>query len=876
MGYAGKMKIAAVSLLALLAWVAASAPAEASFGVANFTVTARSAGGGIEERAATHPFVLALHLAMNADSAGEPEGVLREIRADLPPGLVGDPLAAPRCRLADFQMDPPQCGAGSQIGRFHGLVTGIGQVNIPIYNLKPLPGNVATLGVSLNGESHLQRLTWTDAGGGAIRFAMALPGSPAIVDVEEEIWGVPADPAHDPERVCLSQEGVVVEGCGSEVEPRPFLTLPASCAGPLRTTLVAISGNEDVAAATALSRDAGGTPRSLAGCDAVPFDPGLRIQTDAGASAPGSLLVGVEISRSEKAERANARLAALHINLPAGLALNPSAGAWLGGCPLTAFETSVGCPAPSWIGSVRLRTPLIDHALSGSIFLAAPFDNPLGSRYAIYLVIEDEATGVVLRIPGQLAARPEDGHLSLSTTGLPPIPFEELELEVAGGARAPLAAPSTCGEYSAQATLMPTTAPFAPEATRTSVFALTHGPGSGPCPPPEVAKNPVPAFELGVVSPAAGTDSSLAIRLSREDTDQRFGSFDLTLPPGLVADLGSVPLGTRVGGVTVKAGVGPEPLALQGNAYLEGPYRGAPYSLAMVVPAQVGPFDLGTITERAAIEVDPRTAQLSVRADPLPQILGGVPLALRDLRLDLDRPGFIHNPTTCGPMAITGTSTSAIGQSVPLSASFRVANCRGLPFAPKLSVRLVGSTRRGSHPRIETVLRPDGGSANLKRVDVSLPGSQLLDPKRIGAVCGLPEAPIEECPAASEVARLEVHTPLLSTPLNGPVFLRPSKGRLPGLVADLDGAIRLRLIGQLGSAQGRLRFAFSDLPDVPFDKLTLRVTGGRRGILVNSGGVCKGSRRLAVTLWSHSGRTRKLSPRLKAHCGRGYSTDGAR
>ncbi len=854
--------------LLLLAVLVAPSPAAADFGISTFTVTARTVAGTIDQRAASHPFALDIHLAVNTDQNGEPEDTLREIRTDLPPGLLGNPLATPRCSLLEFASSPPGCAAATQIGILRGIVTDIGQITTPVYNLEPLPGSAATFGISVNGEPHMQRLTLADAGAGSsIRLRMVLPSEPAIVDVEEEIWGVPADPAHDPERVCRDAEEAE-EGCSSEAAERPLLTLPASCAEPLRTILTAVSADEPkrVAVATAFSRDAGGNPSPLAGCDAVPFDPRLTLQIGGSASAPTSLAIGLEVPQYEGAELAAASLAALQVDFPQGLALNPSAGAWLSGCPPSAIGAAGSCPASSRLGSVKMWTPMVDHPLNGSIYLATPSENPFGSRYVIYLVIEDEATGTVLKIPGRLEADPEDGRLGATIADLPQIPFERLELEFAGGSRAPLAAPPICGEYPAEAVLTPSTAPFALPVTRTAAFALSTGPGFGPCPPPEAERNAAPSFQAGTVSAAAGTDSPLAIQLSRNDTDQHFGSFELTLPPGLVANLGSLPFGTAVGSVEVEAGLGAEPLVLNGTAYLEGPYRGAPYSLAVVVPVRAGPFDLGTIAERMAVRVDPATAQLSVRSDSLPRILAGVPLELRRLRIDLDRPGFIRNPTSCKPAAIAGSAITAVGQSAPLSAGFRVANCAGLPFQPRLSVHLLGSTARGAHPTVRATLRPGRSIAALERLVVTLPGSELLDAKRIGAICALPAAEIENCPTGSAVAHLEARTPLLSGPLAGPVFLRPSTGRLPGLTAVLDGAVQLRLSGHIGSANGRIRFGFTGLPDAPFDELTLRVAGGRKGILVNSGGVCSGARRLTATLSSHGGRVLTAHPRLRARC----------
>ena len=77
----------------------------------------------------------------------------------------------------------------------------------------------------------------------------------------------------------------------------------------------------------------------------------------------------------------------------------------------------------------------------------------------------------------------------------------------------------------------------------------------------------------------------------------------------------------------VGAGPGTSPFFAAGKAYLAGPYKGAPLSFAVITPAVAGPFDLGTIVVRNALYLDPATAQVTVKSDPLPQILDGIPAA---------------------------------------------------------------------------------------------------------------------------------------------------------------------------------------------------------------------------------------------------------
>ena len=89
--------------------------------------------------------------------------------------------------------------------------------------------------------------------------------------------------------------------------------------------------------------------------------------------------------------------------------------------------------------------------------------------------------------------------------------------------------------------------------------------------------------------------------------------------------------------------------------FLEGQYGDAPFSLKVVVPAKAGPFDLGEVVVRQKIYVDPITAQVTVVSDPVPTIVKGVPVRLQRLEVNVDKPGFMINPTSCAAKAIAGT-----------------------------------------------------------------------------------------------------------------------------------------------------------------------------------------------------------------------------
>jgi hypothetical protein len=859
------------------------APARATaFGIESFTITARNADGTIDELAGTHPFSLEVHAGVNTGRAAGPEEPLRRVEVSLPPGLVGSALDVPRCSA----VSPASCSGSDQVGVLRGIVAGLGQVTAPIYNLAPELGHAAAFGVTINGESFIQRLSLAGVGAGSsIRLSGSVSPGLGLTDIDEQIWGVPADPGHDPERICRSSSGELIEGCPSGAEPMPLLTLPGSCSGPMVTTLTATSfGPSPVTAvATALSRDAGENPRSLVGCEGVPFDSRLTVQSEAAALAPSALGIGIEVPQYEgSGVTAAAFVTELEIKLPEGLALNPTAGSWLSSCSPAAIglESTAGaeppafdekraeCPASSRFGSVKLRTPLVDHELDGAIYLATPTANPFDARYAIYLVVEDEATGTILKIPGRLDADPNDGRLTATIPELPQFPFEELELEFSGGSRAPLVSPPECGRYTTEATFTPSTAPFGSVITRSGGFTLDRGSGGKPCPPPEAERNTKPSFQAGTTMPVAGAAAPLVVKFSREDTDQHLGSFELTLPPGLLANLGGVSVGTEVGSARVEAGVGPEPLRLDGTVYLGGPYKGDPYSLTIVVPAQAGPFDLGTIVERVAVNIDPATAQISVHSDPLPQILDGMPLQLRGLRIDLDRPGFIRNPTSCEPMAISGSATSSLGQTAPLSMPFQVGECARLRFRPKLSLRLTGALGRNGHPGVRAVMSGAEGEATPVSAGFTLPADELLDLGHIRDLCPR-GAKDDQCPPSSRLGSVRLESPFLAEPLTGMLYLRVPSHRLPALSAELhSGSLGFVLHGRTTDSHGRVGVSLESLPDIPFSQAVFSLAGGRSGIVVNSRSLCSSPARAAASFVAHSGKRRKLRlrPPLGGHC----------
>ncbi len=473
------------------------------------------------------------------------------------------------------------------------------------------------------------------------------------------------------------------------------------------------------------------------------------------------------------------------------------------------------CPDASQIGTVRIDSPAqLDHPLFGSVYLATPGQNPYGSLIAIYMTLTDTSSGINVKLPARIDPDPASGRLRVSIAEAPQLPFEDLDLELFKGTAAPLRTPSVCTTYTVETQLTPTSAPEGAPRRPKDSFTIANGAGAGACPKDSASVPDSTHFSAGTADPSAGIYSPFVLRLTRPDGSLPLRDIDTTLPEGLLARVAGVPLcpegalvaavansgaaelrspscpaASRIGAVATAAGAGPAPENLIGSAYLAGPYRGAPLSLALVTPALAGPFDLGTVVLRVALHVDPQTTRVTATSDPFPASLGGVPLDLRSVALNLD-PGFAKNPTSCYPLEFSG----------PQSARFQIGDCRKLAFKPKLELALKGSTERGAHPALSATLTNSAKrtAANIAGLDLNLPRSLRFDKAHLGA-------------AGTVYGQATVTTPLLDQPLHGPLTVRRS-GIATQLIVDLHGQTDLVLAGRPAGKQsrcdaGQLRFA---------------------------------------------------------------------
>jgi len=597
------------------------------------------------------------------------------------------------------------------------------------------------------------------------------------------------------------------------------------------------------------------------------------------------------------------------VTLPKGIVINPSSANGLGACspqqmgilppsgePGTHFNRQApSCPESSNLGTVKVITPVFNDPLHGHVYLATPHDNPFGSLLALYLNVEGH--GLQIKLAGKVTADPQSGQLTTTFVENPQLPVEELQLQLNPGALGPLRTPAACGTYTSTASLTPWSAPQSgPAATPSDSYAIDRAAGGGACSTPPAA----PAFDAGTVTAVSGIYSPFALNLSREDGSPEIAGLDDTLPPGLLAKLAGVPycsdaglaaaaakdgkaeqaqpscsVASQVGTVTVGAGAGPGPFYAAGKAYLTGPYKGAPLSLAVIVPAVAGPFDLGTVVVRTALQVDPTTAQVRAVSDPFPHILQGIPIDIRSIALRIDRDRFIRTPTSCDPFAVTGSALFTNGQSAPTTSRFQVAECGRLGFKPKLKLSLTGQTKRVGHPKVKAVLSAPADEANIAATTVMLPSSEFIDNAHINNPCTRVQFAADQCPANSILGFAKATTPLLDKPLEGPVYFRSNGGEreLPDMVADLNGQIHVTLVGFIdavkvkGTEQSRVRTRFQNVPDAPVSRFELSLFGGKRGLLQNSRDLCgAGLGKASLQLIAHNGVSREYGQKLATSC----------
>jgi hypothetical protein len=908
----------------------AAHPAQGNFGLSEFDVEFAPSPGEPPMRAGSHPAAMTISLGANLDGAGIPEGWLRDIVVKQIQGLVGDTTAYPRCSNTDFldiEEGLSACAVDTQVGinAVEANEPDIWTLS-PIYNLAPPPGVLVRLGFTAALANVVVDVgLTTDPPYRAVGASRNTSQLAKVLANKLQLWGDPSDPEHDELRGKCGVGAVSVEpgedfdfegfgeSCPIPPRSRPFLTLPTDCSAPLATDYEVLSWEGESESGSILTHDESGAPAPFNDCASLKFEPSISAQpTSRAAQSPTGLDVSLDVADEgliSVGGRAQSSIREVVFTLPQGMTANPSVAEGLEVCSEQDLREETlqavpgeGCPQASKIGSLEVESPLIGEPLKGALYQATPHANLADdSLIAFYLVFKNPGLGVIVKQAVKVEPDPRTGQLKATSSDIPQLPFSSFRLHFREGGRSPLVTPSQCGTYTAEAVLTPWsgTAPV----TATSSFQIASGPGGGPCPPGGTPPFE-PGFEAGSENNAAGAFSPFVMRLTRRDGDQDLTRFDATLPRGVVAKLAGVdkcpdaqiavakaktgkaeldspscPLNSRIGTVQAGAGVGSQLTYVPGSIYLAGPFGGAPLSAVAVVPAVAGPFDVGTVVYRQAIRVNPRTGEVSAdggSSDPLPHILAGIPVPVRDVQVHIERSGFTLNPTSCNPFetkaALWGAGADPFSSSddshVARRSPFQAASCASLGFKPKLSLRLKGGVKRGSHPEFRALYKPRPGDANLEGLVLRFPRSAFLDQAHIRTICTRVQYAAKSCPSGSVYGQVRAFTPLLSEPLEGPVYLRSSDHDLPDVVFSLHGIVDFEAVIRVDSKKGGIRTTLTEAPDAPIDKVVVSMQGGRKGLIVNSTDLCTAKHRANVTLDAQNGKRLKGRPLVQATCGK--------
>lgn len=780
---------------------------------------------------------------------------------------------------------------------------------VPIFNLTPAPGEPARFGFEVISNPVLLDTSIRSGPGEDYGVTVSVNNTTQLVNfisATTVFWGAPGDPGHNSARGwgCLlggRYDRASGQVCVPSVQRNPaaFLTMPTNCASPYTTLLegdswpsAAFPGGQALPVAEYSLKDPAGQPLSLSACNRLAFQPSISAQPSArSASSPSGLRFELNFhdeGLTSAGGVAQSQLRDTSVTLPEGLTINPSAGVGLAGCTRADYERETlgsllgeGCPANSKIGDVEIETPLLASKIQGSVFVAEPYENPFGepqaghpegTLLALYIIAKNPVNGILIKLAGKVSPDPRSGRLTTTFTENPQLPFDHFLFHFREGQQAPLITPPTCGSYAAEAVLSPWSEPLAPLSESAS-FQISEGAGGGACPsggsPPFS-----PQIQAGTESNSAGSFSPFDLHLSRGDAESEITAFSTLLAPGITGILTGIPFcpqedirlareksgaaeqqrpscpaASLLGSSQVGTGVGEVLAYTPGKVYLAGPYDGDPFSLLSVTSALVGPFDLGTVVIRFGLRIDPLTAQVSVdptASEPIPRIIDGIVTHVRDIRVRIDRPHFMLNPTSCQPMSIQSTLQSSFSQSATVSSRFQAADCRGLGFDPQFSVSTAGQTSKAKGASLKVKLSYPPGAlgawANIAKVKVSLP-KQL--PSRLSTLQHACTAEVfaqspAACPPGAVVGQAKVKTPVLPVPLEGNAYFVSHGGEaFPDLTIVLKGyGVTIELVGSTQIKNGITTSTFKAAPDQPFETFELNLPQGQNSALAANTALC--------------------------------------
>jgi hypothetical protein len=884
-----------VGLLCSLALTASKATA-----AANITAFETSSS---DSRVGMHPD---LETNVTIQDAGSPETV-RNAVVNLPEGMFGNPNALPKCSSADFALF--RCAPISQAGLItvRGNYGGIGDNlmgTAPLFVLESRSDTETTrLGfivpqINVPISIPVSLRTTTDYG---VRLTVSeVTQQIPLAGFNMIIWGFPAKGEHDDFRFAIGEPGKPAncpnsfdaECTGSHAAPvpvKPLTSNPSICTGEPLVVNLDIRTYQDPAH-VAHAED---TYPETTDCEQQTFRPVFNVDvTNHSADSPAGLEIQLKAPQPLGFSASPSQIRSATLLLPEGLNINPDAADGQGACSeAEANFDSEGpgeCPDLSKIGNFDIESPALDGPLKGSLYFGEP--KP-GNQYRVFMIAS--GFGINAKIVASVQPDPMTGRLTMSVTDLPQVPFDAFNLHAFASDRALAATPTQCAIYYADSTFTAWNSELAPQKSQPFI-SIDSGPQGTTC--PGVSRPFKPRLVAGMSNPVAGNFSNFTLRLDRDDGDQFLGDLNFTLPPGLSGYLRGIaycpegliaaakeqlgraelaspscPASSQIGTSNVAAGPGSHPFHAVGKMYLAGPFKGAPLSLVTITPALAGPYDYGTVVVRVALHVDPLTAQVRATSDTVPSIIGGVPIRMRSIQVNVDKPHFMINPTNCGQHSIDSQGIGDQGTVADFSSYFHAVNCYSLGFKPHMTIHQLGArtqTKRTKNPRLRFDLYTRPGDANLKSISVTLPKAFQIDQRHLGNICSEKELVANECKGRTPIGKATTTTPLLDQPLSGAVYAVSGSGGLPKLAFILDGQVKIVPRAETDTVKGALRTTVPVIPDAPVGHFRFNLFGGKAGYLINTRDLCLRTPFTKVAYTGQNGKDRSESVKVRAACGK--------
>ena len=641
-----------------------------------------------------------------------------------------------------------------------------------------------------------------------------------------------------------------------------FVTNATSCPGHNTTTLK-LTDVEKVTAKTEYT-----TPVGLMGCNGetdkfgtkfekLIFEPTFNVTSGSTLSdAPNQITTEAtdtnepESGTNDPKANAPSQVKTASITMPEGMTLNPSAAAGLEACTpaqarIHSEEFGVVCPVGSELGTVSLEVPTLPAgSLAGKVYLGGPESGPItGPPYTIYIVANSVRYGVSVRLKAEVIPNEVTGQLTtvFPENEVPEQPFTSLTINFNRSTLTSIANPLVCGSPEGSANIVPVTGT---PASKQVPFGISVTGCATSLP-----------FSLGQSTEydntTAGAHNSYTFNLARSEGQQYLEKIKTTLPSGLIGEIPDVTLcgepqaaegtcgaASKIGTATVLAGSGSSPYSFSGPVYMTGPYNGAPFGLSIAVPAVAGPFNLGLVKTRSTININPTTARVTAETT-LPTIIGGIPIRLRSLSVNVNRQGFLLNPTNCSTEYTETSLTSTFGAAqTGLNSPLQAEGCSSLAFKPAFAASTGASHSKTNGASLTTTLTVAPGQSNIKSVFVTLPKllpSRLTTLQKACLAKTFEENPLScaKVSPGSEVGTATAITPVLPVAMKGPAFLVSHAGEeFPSLELVLEGdGVRTIVEGKTHIKNEITTTNFEATPDVPVSSVTVNLPTGPHSAL---------------------------------------------